>query len=265
MAAPTIDLDDSDSGCELVPSPPPSRETVMRHLYKPDLTAQLAPRKPEPGVATELPSKLASAAARQQSAKTASKPPGLKALFQQRREERQEVAAKPKAKDSAQSETSNASEANFSISALLVDAGVQDRKAALIAVLAAKSAKQRQADPAEERKRWRSLVWNLRHNPALVEKVNSGETKAKDLLEMSVEDLAESEIKQKRRKLQAEALSESIVRNHTTYAIVCVNCGGEAQGSMINTRGNLEDDGWGQMSLRGCCSHCGHVWVDGKG
>ncbi|CAE7308396.1 unnamed protein product, partial [Symbiodinium necroappetens] len=99
-------------------------------------------------------------------------------------------------------------------------------------------------------------VYNLRQNAELVHKVNSGEVSVEALLRMSHQDLAGTSTVARRQRLHAE--------DQSTFAVRCGNCGSEdARGVMTQTSGP-QDEGWSQMSVRGSCPHCGHVWLDGR-
>jgi len=119
-----------------------------------------------------------------------------------------------------------------------------------------------------DRSRCRSVLWNLKRNGQLLERVNAGLLSGAELLSLSHEDLAAQEVKLKRQRLQAEAHEDAVVRDHGTFAVVCESCGStEARGSMVHLpAGPLDNhrDGWSQMSMRGICGQCGHLWVDGR-
>eukprot|EP00439_Symbiodinium_sp_Y106_P053060 s788_g7.t1 len=77
-------------------------------------------------------------------------------------------------------------------------------------------------------------------------------------------DLAGTSTVARRQRLHAEALRDVVVQDQSTFAVRCGNCGSEdARGVMTQTSGP-QDEGWSQMSVRGSCLHCGHVWLDGR-
>eukprot|EP00928_Gymnodinium_smaydae_P074365 TRINITY_DN57423_c0_g1_i1.p1 TRINITY_DN57423_c0_g1~~TRINITY_DN57423_c0_g1_i1.p1 ORF type:complete len:338 (+),score=14.95 TRINITY_DN57423_c0_g1_i1:184-1197(+) len=125
-----------------------------------------------------------------------------------------------------------------------------------------------QALSDHDRCRWRSIVWNLRRNPKLLDDVNSGAVSCLDLLSMSHEELASSEVQERRTRLQCVASSTSLAQDHSTFAMQCETCGSEdARGFMVHLSAGPFDnhrDSWSQMVIRGNCPHCAHTWVEGR-
>lgn len=294
---------DSDSDCELVPPERPnqtrlpSRETVLQRLYKPAPPAgsKLASSNVATkvfGFATGVEHKDASsqiartAPAKLVAASGSGRDPDLKALFRMRRDASKETTGAALAVASSEmvpkkSQPAKKSDVLLSqyhhedgvrasadgLTTLLEATGVLPSVAARVAAAAGRSARKKgEAHWAAERRRWRSLLWNLRQNRRLLEDVNTGATSAMQLLAMSHEDLAEEEVKKRRRLLQAESLQDVILHDQSTFKVLCPGCGNqEAQGVMAHVGNKLEDDGWGQQSMRGICKQCGYVWVDGRG
>lgn len=187
-------------------------------------------------------------------------PRSVRGLLRARREALRAPQAVPGARGRA-ARPADAVVAQPPLPAALEGAGVRRAAAGEIQAAAA-------ADAAGGRGHCRSLVWNLRRNAELLERVNSGLLSAQQLLRFSHEELAAQELQQKRRRVRSEAQKGVVVEDHSTFAVVCDGCGSpEARGFMVHlSAGPLDNhrDSWTQMAMRGTCDRCGHIWVDGR-
>mmetsp|Transcript_70968 Transcript_70968/g.191065 ORF Transcript_70968/g.191065 Transcript_70968/m.191065 type:complete len:331 (+) Transcript_70968:185-1177(+) len=152
----------------------------------------------------------------------------------------------------------------FHLEVLLTEAGVLPPVAT---ILRAAAAKRRLG-----RCQCRSLVWNLRRNEELLERVNSRKLSPWDLLKMSHQALAGEDARLRRDQLLVELREEDGLQDHgcdhQTFPVECEACGSaEARGFMLHlSSGPMDDhrDSWTSMAMRGSCPDCGHTWVDGK-
>ncbi|CAJ1440304.1 unnamed protein product [Effrenium voratum] len=246
----------SDSECEILERPrrrakpgAPSLEAVRSHVYVPEAAVPLPP------VTVVVPKAKAPAKLAGEGRK-----PSLKEL--QKTNDLPVATAAPAAALVAQGPGGAASAAPDARPAqVLEEAGLAAEVAGRILAAAQRWA-QLEKGGGGAAKRLRSVVFNLRQNAELVTQVNSGALSVSSLLRMGSEELAAPEVRKRRRQLQQQALQEVVLRDENTFAVRCRSCGEEARGVMARSAAAAEEEGWGQMSVRGSCPKCGHVWMD---
>ncbi|CAE7273692.1 unnamed protein product, partial [Symbiodinium natans] len=194
---------DSDSDCEVLEAPKkrlrgqPSLDAVLRHVYRPRDLPPVAPLL--------VPQRARAPSPQPRRAEPRST---LKALFRQRREEIQQrgVGETPLGLQERQGERlveSNNADAE-GLASLMAQAGLLPALAERLA----RAARRGEQRGAMARPALRSVVYNLRHNAALVHKVNSGEIAVEALLRMSHLDMAGTSVIARRQRLHQEALRD---------------------------------------------------------